>query len=455
MKNTLVLLFAKVFEKGIMFLFFILLAREFGKNVVGEFSYYYSVVVILFVLLDLGGEFYQVREFSRKENLKNFNTIFILKTFIFIPIFIGTYYLLDNIYLLILFSSYYLSSIISIFRSSLYNHGEYILESKYTVIEKSIFLIIIISNVMSIKSLLLMYFAFLVSKLIYILILLKKFYKFKYIISVKKLFNMNFAKLYLYGSWSYILHSLLVVIFVQIDIIMLKQMGVSYEEIGLYSVALKIYAIAIIFADVLFKQYYPIVAKYVHNNDETLLKSLILKVQSTNLFFSIYFALIIILFSDEIIAIAFGNEFQESSNMLSILAIIVIFRFSMYTYTAILSSSNLNYIKLYTSIVCVLSNIVLNYILIPIYGLYGAIIATIITEILLVILYKVSSFKIIFTNYITMEEISTVILTIGAVFFISKVELNITEKSIIFFILLLLLVLNYKNIKQKLRFTKE
>jgi len=232
-------------------------------------------------------------------------------------------------------------------------------------------------------------------------------------------------------------------------------MGISYEEIGLYSVALKIYAIAIIFADVLFKQYYPIVAKYVHNNDETLLKSLILKVQSTNLFFSIYFALIIILFSDEIIAIAFGNEFQESSNMLSILAIIVIFRFSMYTYTAILSSSNLNYIKLYTSIVCVLSNIVLNYILIPIYGVYGAIIATIITEILLVILYKVSSFKIIFTNYITMEEISTVILTIGAVFFISKVELNITEKSIIFFILLLPLVLNYKNIKQKLRFTKE
>ena len=84
MKNTIILLLAKVYEKAIMFFFFILLARGFGKDIVGEFSYYYSIVVVLFVLLDLGGDFYQIREFSKHESIKKFNTIFLLKTFIFI-----------------------------------------------------------------------------------------------------------------------------------------------------------------------------------------------------------------------------------------------------------------------------------------------------------------------------------------------------------------------------------
>ncbi len=454
MKNTIILLFAKMFEKGIMFLFFILLARGFGADAVGEFSYTYSIVVILFVLLDLGGDFYQIREFSRKESLQNFNTIFILKTFIFILLFIATYYVSNNIYLLLFFTSYYLASIISIFRSSLYNHGYYILESKYTIIEKSIFLIIIVANIMSIESLLLMYFSFVLSKLVYILILLKKFYKFKYIINFKKLFDINFAKQYLYGSWSYILHALLVVVFVQIDIIMLKQMGISYEEIGLYSVALKVYAIAIIFADILFKQYYPIVAKYIQNNETTLLKVFILKIQNTNLFFSIYFALMVMLFSEEIIGLAFGKEFAESAQMLTMLSIIIVFRFSMYTYTAILSASNLNYIKIYTSIACVATNIILNYILIPMYGVYGAIVATIITEALLVVLYKISSFKIVFTNYITIQEILIILFTLLSAFFLLKIELGIAIKITILSIILVSLTLNYKNIQNKLHFKR-
>jgi len=455
MKNTVILLFAKMFEKGIMFLFFILLANSFGKTVLGEFSYYFSIVTILFVLFDLGGDFYQIKEFSRSENLQKFNTIFVLKTFIFIFIFIGTYFINSNVYMLLFLISYYLASILSIFRSSLYNNGQYILEAKYTILEKFIFLIIIVLNVVTIENLLVIYLSFLVSKSVYLFILVHKFYKLHYILSMKKLFNLTFAKQYIFGSWSYILHALLVVIFVQIDIIMLKHMGVSYEDIGLYSVALKVYAIAIIFADVLFKQYYPIVAKYIQNDDATMLKPLILKIQNTNLFFSIYFTLLIILFSKEIIYFGFGEEFNESSKMLIMLSIVVIFRFSMYTYTSILSASNLNYIKLYTSIVCVTTNIVLNYVLIPIYGVYGAIVATIITEILLVVLYKVSSFKIIFTNYLTMQEVFAVLITIGTVFFFFNTELEISIKLIIFSIILLSLVINYRNIKHKLTFKKE
>jgi O-antigen/teichoic acid export membrane protein len=416
MKNTITLFFAKMFEKGIMFLFFMILAQTFGKEVFGEFSYYFTIATLLFVLFDLGGEFYQIREFSKAERLKNFNTIFLIKSAIFLIIFATTFIINNNIYLLLLLGSYYLDSIISIFRSSLYKNGYYILESKFTIIEKSIFITIVFANILSIQNILVMYFAFLLSKFIYILILSKKFYKFKYILKTKRLFDLNFAKYYLTNAWSYVLHALLVVVFVQIDIIMLKQMNISFGEIGLYSAAVKIYMTVIIFADVLFKLYYPLVAKYVQNGEQETLKKLVLKIQDTNLFFSIYFAIIIMLFAPEIISLAFGEEFVESSKMLILLSIIIIFRFSMYTYTAILSSSNLNHIKLYTSLACVVNNIVLNYILIPIYGVYGAIIATIVTELLLVVSFKVSSYRIIFTNYITKNEVYKIT---TAVFFLS------------------------------------
>lgn len=454
MKNAITLLFVKMFEKGIMFLFFMLLAQIFGKEVFGEFSYYFTIATLLFVLFDLGGEFYQIREFSKAERLKNFNTIFLIKSAIFLIIFATTFIITNNIYLLLLLGSYYLDSIISIFRSSLYKNGHYILESKFTVIEKSIFIAIVFANILSIQDILVMYFAFLLSKFIYVLILSKKFYKFRYILKTKRLFDLNFAKYYLTNAWSYVLNALLVVVFVQIDIIMLKQMNISFGDIGLYSAAVKIYMTVIIFADVLFKLYYPLVAKYIQNGEQETLKKLVLKIQDTNLFFSIYFAIITMLFAPEIISLAFGEEFVESSKMLIILSIIIIFRFSMYTYTAILSSSNLNHIKLYTSLACVVANIVLNYILIPIYGVYGAIIATVLTEILLVFLYKISSFKVIFTNILTKQEI--VIMLFGALmlFLFLNYQFSLLEKFIFLVVIALSLIFNPQNIKEKLNFQK-
>jgi len=454
MKNTLTLLFAKMFEKGIMFLFFMLLAQTFGKEAFGEFSYFFTIASILFVLFDLGGEFYQIREFSKTERLKNFNSIFLIKSSIFLLVLLITLLTDSSMYLIILLISYYLDSIISLFRSSMYNNNLYILESKYTILEKLFFITLVITNVFTIHSILLMYLAFIVSKFVYLLILGKNFYSIKNLLHVKKLFSFKFSQYYLYNSWSYILHSLLVVVFVQIDIVMLKQMGTSFEEIGLYSAAVKIYMTVIIFADVLFKQYYPQVATYVHQNDKNALKKLILKVQKTNLYFSIYFSIFTMLFANEIIAVAFGNEFIESSKMLTILSLIIIVRFSMYTYTAILSSSNLNYIKLYTSLSCVIVNIVLNYFLIPIYGVYGAIVATVVTEVLLVVLYKYSSFKIIFTNYISWQEVTILLLGMGSFYISYYYEISLLEKFVILFILLLSLALNNNNIKQLLQFDK-
>jgi len=452
MKTALILLLAKIFDKGILFLFFMFLAQQFGKNVFGEFTYYFTIATIFFVLFNLGGEFYQIREFTKVERLKNFNTIFFLKTLVFFFFFFLVYIVNKNIYLFILLCSFYIESLISIFRSSLYKNNKYILEAKFTVIEKLIFIFLVFANIVSIKNILFMYLAFLLSKIVYILILSNSFYKLKYILKLRKTIDINFAKYYLINSWSYVLHALLVIIFVQIDIIMLKHMGISFGDIGLYSSAVKIYMTVIIIADVLFKLYYPQVAMLIHKGDKESLRHFVLKIQNMNLFFSVYFTLITMLFAKEIIIFAFGKEFIEATKMLIALSIVIIFRFSMYTYTAILSSSNFNYIKLYTLLTCAIVNIGLNYILIPIYGVYGALFAKIITELLLVVLFKISSYKVVFTNIITLQEILVLLAGIAGLYIFINFDLKLITKVIILILMSALFIINCKDVKQKLNF---
>lgn len=452
MKNTLILTISKFFEKGTMFLFFILLAQQFGSDSFGEFSYYFTIGSILFVIFDVGGEFYQIREFTRHESLKVFHNIFILKTLVACAVFLIALITQQATYLLVLIGSFYLDSIISVFRSSLYKNGLYYHEAILTVTEKAIFILLVSLNLFTMHDLVFMYLSLLGGKLAYLLVASKRFYAFKYLKSHFRLFDWRYFKNYAFNSWSYVLHALLVVVFVQIDIVMLKWMGISFDKIGLYSAAVKIYMTVIIFADILFKQYYPKVSKLIHDHSIEKLKLFTLKIQSLNIFISLFFALVTMLFANDIMALAFGPSFAEAGNMLVLLALVIVFRFSMYTYTAILSSSSLNYIKIVTSVTCVLVNVALNLILIPHYGVYGALVSTIITEFVLVAMYKVSSFRIVFTNYFTTKEFSALTLALLFVYVLLNYEIVFIYRLAVASTLVFVLLLNRTKLQASLAF---
>jgi O-antigen/teichoic acid export membrane protein len=140
------------------------------------------------------------------------------------------------------------------------------------------------------------------------------------------------------------------------------------------------------------------------------------------------------LFANEIIGLAFGNEFIESAKMLTILSLIIIFRFSMYTYTSILSSSNLNYI------------------LIPIYSVYGAIVATVITEILLVVSFKLTSLKLVFTNYINRYEVIVFLITLLSLMIMINFNIALLYKILFLLLIIIILLCNIKQIKLLLNF---
>lgn len=417
MKNTTVLFFSKLFEKGSLFLFFIFFGRYFGKEAFGEYSYFFSIASFLFVFMDLGGEFYQIKLFASGKNVNRLFNISVVKSILFLGIIIPVM-ILNEYFLGLLILSFYTESLISIFRSSFYFSKKFLFAATFNIVEKTIFVTLFVLNIFSVESLLFMYATLSISKFIHLILV---GYKKRNSLKVRNL-NIDFIfwKEYLKNSWSYVLHSALVISFAQFSILLLKKFGVSYGDIATYSVAIKIImAIVTMFPDILFRQYYPLVTQLIYKNEKQNLGDYLNRIRKTNTILSIVLIGVLFLSAKELIFYSFGSEFSDAVLLLIFLSPVLIFRFSMYPYSAILSGSDYNYLKIIASGSSTIINLALNYVLIPKYGIRGAAIAFIATELSLFIIYKISSRKVVELTLFPKNEMLGIVIAFSPWAFIS------------------------------------
>ena len=98
------------------------------------------------------------------------------------------------------------------------------------------------------------------------------------------------------------------------------------------------------------------------------------------------------------IPVVFGNEFVESSEVLFILALCIPIRFMIINIGGLLSvKDNIRSKALYLTLVT-LTNIGLNALLIPSFSYYGAAVAAVITEVLLLLIYLFAIHRRFFGN---------------------------------------------------------
>lgn len=403
MKNTIFLTISALIEKGAGFAFLSLMAYNFGKLEVGKYSYFFALANILFILFNVGGDIYNIKYFTKHKGLDIIFNIVLSKFLLFGIVAFALLFYDRSPQLLILLLSFFLESIISIIRSHLFTSRKFKLHSSYLIFEKIIFVSLLFLCFVSFNHALFFYSSFVISKLSTICICL---FKERFKISRHRFsVNLNLIKDYIIDSWSYILHTLLVILFVKLGIIMMRFFGIGYEQIALYSSSYNLIVACLILPDVLFKQYYPTATKYVHNKEILLLSKLATKVQFSSTTFSIIITTTIALFSKEIITLIFSNSFVDAAKILILLSTVIITRFPLRIYSAILASSDYNYYRLITSVSCALLNLILNVIFIPKWGLNGAVYSTIITEFFLYILYKYFSLKITKSNFFSRHEL--------------------------------------------------
>ncbi|MGE1130500.1 flippase [Bacillus wiedmannii] len=192
-------------------------------------------------------------------------------------------------------------------------------------------------------------------------------------------FKFQYAKKVLSKSWYLILSGLMVTLYMQIDKVMLGSMLTNKKELGMYSAATQIASMWYFVPLAVITSFQPIIMKKKLQSHNSYINSM-QTLYSIVAWIGIVFGICMILFSDLIVAILYGHEYKHAANIVTISVWAGTFATLGSARSIWLLVENLQkYTLLYTSAGLII-NVGLNYLLIPIYGGFGAAFATLIAQ---------------------------------------------------------------------------
>lgn len=195
----------------------------------------------------------------------------------------------------------------------------------------------------------------------------------------KWIFKIQYAKNILSQSWYLILSGIMVTLYMQIDKVMLGSMLPSKVELGIYSAATQVSTIWYFIPIAIITSFKPIVMKKKKINNEDYLNTLQI-LYSIVTWIGIIFGFIVILSSDLIVSILYGNQYKDAVNIIIISVWAGTFATLGSARSVWLLMENLQgYTIVYTT-VGLLVNLYLNYLWIPLYEGTGAAFATLIAQ---------------------------------------------------------------------------
>ncbi|WP_330110907.1 flippase [Methylophaga thalassica] len=178
-------------------------------------------------------------------------------------------------------------------------------------------------------------------------------------------------------SWPLIFSGILVMVYMRIDQVMIQEMLGKYE-VGIYSAAVRIseafYFIPMLIANSLF----PAILNAKNQNDE-LYKQRLQRLYKFMVWMAITIVLPMTFFSDFLIFLLFGQAYQEAGEVLTVHAWASVFVFLGVASGKWFMLENLQRFTLINTSVGAILNVVMNFILIPRFGVVGAAYATLIS----------------------------------------------------------------------------
>ncbi|MBU0579789.1 MAG: flippase, partial [Candidatus Margulisbacteria bacterium] len=378
-KNFIWITIGQIVTRILGLFFFIVLSFKLGSAGLGAYSFISSFVPLWFLLIDLGASHYLYREWvKRKETHQEIENDFhilltsklILSILIFIFFSTFNYIYNQNIFipLVIFFISNIFAQILQLADVYLMSFNAFKYISFRQIIEKTIITLIGIISLFIFPSLKIIFIIYLLSQLIalfyYALAVLP--FKFKIILNLKRsgyLFKkgLPFMFIILFAS-----------IYAKTDIIMLRYFD-NFEVVGWYSTAYKFIDLVLIFPTLFVSAIFPVISSLYHTNKAkekftNFLYKCIRIIFSTGLIAS----LLLFFYSGLLVAIFFPPDFYPSIYALKILAISICLTFFNMLFNDVLILQNKEKTSLLITSSCATLNVILNFILIPRFSLYGA-----------------------------------------------------------------------------------
>lgn len=382
--NIIYLAFDKLIRLGLGLIVFTMIARYFGPEKFGLINYSFSIVYIFCAISTLGMQGIIVRDLvdSRSVGLI-IGTGFVVRFFsaiVLYPISILTVIILRPDDSLVLYTTSILSLLIFFNNCEVFKYWfeSKILYKNVVIVENAIFLLV------SIVKLAMLYY--LVEFEVYILtfavesliVCFAIFCLFKVKSGNTRLeYRFEEAKYLIKTSAPLIISAAAWVVYTRVDTLMVGNL-LGDDYVGYYAAATKVSDIFNFIPIIIVSSFVPIIQKYRNCDQEVYLK----KFQSlydytVSLMFII--SLVVILSSDFVIASLFGVEYVNSASVLKMYIFVVVINGLGLIGGKYLLIDGMQKITMYRHLFGLLLNIPLNLLLIPIYGINGAAVATILS----------------------------------------------------------------------------
>ncbi|NPA03885.1 MAG: oligosaccharide flippase family protein [Epsilonproteobacteria bacterium] len=374
-KSFLLLLSSEILARGISFVVIIFIAKKLGAVELGYWSYALALNSFLILLSNLGLDLYALVELSKNSKNKGFllSNLFFLKSLLFflvLLLLLPLFFVIEAkvfIILLLLFISEFFNSLIPKWFFQSQGNISILASIRITqAIGYLIFIFVLFKIEVSIYFLALGY---IFSNLITFVLFLKSFSSY---LSIK---NIKITQ------WKNILKRAIVLggalfvtqIYGNIDKVMIATM-LGKKEAGLYEAGYKLYSIVLVVFSLLWTIY---ASKIVKDKGEL----------SKFIFFlfliAFSIAFFLFTFSKKIILLLYSPDFLATHILLRLFSVLLIIMVFSYGYSSVLSLYKQDKAWLIIAIICAGVNILLNFYLIPSYGIQGALVATIFSEVIM------------------------------------------------------------------------
>ena len=199
----------------------------------------------------------------------------------------------------------------------------------------------------------------------------------------------------IHGSWPFALAGVFHLIYFQSDIILLNYM-VGSEAAGIYNTAFMVIVLVLLFPSVVYQKFFlPKIHRWA-NHDHDLFYKFFKQGNVVMLVLGLLAMAAVWLLAPYAVPILFGEEYSLSIDLLYILAASLPMLFFASSTGAVLVTKNHMRTKVKIMGIVAIINIILNIVLIPLYGSIGAAIATVLSNFILALLFYFISIKKVF-----------------------------------------------------------
>lgn len=376
------------------FIVFLAIARQHGEEAFGQFTLAHTFATIFLLFADFGFDVLLTTEIARERDkaVNYFRQYFSLKLVFSLAAVAGMWIIAftnnlsqDARTLIFLFSFFMLFTALTNFISALYKGFEKLEYETYVSVINNVGLLVIIIILLILNTnLITISIGFVFSRLLGITVSImfsrRVLPEIKYSLIFSG-FKKVQKKVFVFGF-----HLLFVALYFQIDTVLLGYLK-GDAEVGVYQAVFKIILLPLIIIDMLTNALTPVLTR-LHEENRDLWEKLSYYFSKILLFIVLPITLIFFIYPEQIVSILYGkNNFLGAIPIFRVFAFTLFVRFTFEIFALDLTTSNNQHIRMWVAISATIINVVLNIIVIPKYGSYGAAVVSLITNLFVSLIY--------------------------------------------------------------------